>query len=135
MATPTDSNAVLFHLAMHLKEDLEASERLRHQQQELIDRLKTALDTAVSDGTAIHDRLVSTINGTNIITAGLDALYVLLGRLAATTPAVRDERDRIQRIMLRADVGFAIVQGAPFVDLTANEDMTTEEEGSETESE
>lgn len=74
-------------------------------------------------------------DGSNILTNGLDSLYILLGTLGQV-PEVAEHREHIQRIMLRADVGFAMVQGAPFADMTANEDLEeTEPEGSETESE
>jgi len=140
MASPSASNTVLFQMVLQLQSQLKASEDLSNQLRQEKDFLagQLALEQSFSRQLTLRVqdaqwRIRQQFEGANILTVGLDALYILLGRLR-DVPEVAEHRDHIQRIMLRADVGYAIVQGAPFVDMTANEDLDeTETEGEEEE--
>lgn len=77
-------------------------------------------------------RINQMAHGGEILTRANDELYAHI-----LSSGDQDMRHYAQRIMMRADIGFAILQGAPFVDLTTEERMAgaTTPTGSDSETE
>jgi len=67
------------------------------------------------------------------VVRSLDGLYGLIRNVELSTQPIADYRDEVMRIMMRGDVGFAILQGAPFVDLTTDTELDDSETESDTE--
>jgi len=89
----------------------------------------------LQQATANVERLVA---GSEVVLRGLDAIYNYTKDLYMQGRMDQDDWTEIYRFMLRADVGFAIVNGAPFVPQNEREiiDLTAEseiDEGEETE--
>jgi len=87
----------------------------------------------VQEGREVTARNVQLTHGAEIVVRALDSTYELSRRILANNPAGDEERDQLHRIMMRGDIGFAILQGAPFVDLTATEEIDPDETESESE--
>lgn len=121
---PTASNEVLFQMMLFYKEEMEAAQarlelRTRHFQtigRDLIAQRNAARFAAAEaqEQLAIQTQLVANVrHGAQIITRSNDELYAI-----TLWSGSRDAREQAQASMTRADIGFAIVQGAPFIDLT-----------------
>ncbi|AWW06079.1 MAG: hypothetical protein [Cressdnaviricota sp.] len=131
---PAASNAVLFQMLMHYKMHCENLEAENRQQRDILAMLQHEVHVHTQENRELAGRNVQMINGTEIIVRALDQLYELYSRIQREQPRIMDYRDDVHRIMMRGDVGFAILQGAPFVDLTANEDLDPDATESESES-
>lgn len=129
MASPDRSNIALYQMMMHYKEQAEAEQReLEARTAAYIKNYNTLhgrlLHAEQAAGHA-QDELNNAIIRINqmahageILVRANDDLYALI-----TAHGDTEMRHMAQRSMMRADIGFAILQGAPFVDLTAEERM------------
>jgi len=73
--------------------------------------------------------------GGQIVVRALDQLFATYTRMKQDYQLGNEYREEVHRIMMRGDVGFSIIQGAPFIDLTTNEIVDPEETESESEEE
>lgn len=135
---PSTSNTVLLAMIQFLQGEVEAaqrardearhdlweSENIRDSQARVIRSLHRDLATAERDVTRLH-------NGAEVVCRAMDELYRKAQAMRMENRLSEEDWNDYYRAMLRGDVGFAILNGADFVDLTTNENMegeTTEEE-------
>lgn len=105
------------------------------QQRDLIAFMQHEMHLQIQENRELAGRNLQMINGSEIVVRSLDQAYELFHRIQHDIPRVGDYRDELHRLMMRGDVGFAILQGAPFVDLTAGEEVDPEDTESESEPE
>jgi len=141
---PSTSNVVLLSMVTMLQQELDASERratalesLREAQAAVIRSLRA--DIKQREATARSRQA-----GAEVITRGLDAMYNKAKLMYERGEMLQEDWSDYYRFMLRADIGYALLNGAGFIDLTTDENMdesdsegeTTvpEDDGDETES-
>jgi len=107
------------------RNDLWVSENLRDSQARVIRTLHRDMAVAERDITRLH-------NGAEVVCRAMDELYRKAQAMRMENRLSEEDWNDYYRAMLRGDVGFAILNGADFVDLTTNEEMT---EGETTEEE
>lgn len=130
MASPAASNIVLFQMMLHYKAQAEsacrAAEEAQNRLHESASRLhSTRMQLVNAQDHVVHltDRVRSLANGGEILINSIDQFYNWF--LSNQDHIQGEHRDTIQRIMMRGDTGFAIVMGAPLVDLTTDEGIET----------
>lgn len=136
MSTPNPAmnNIAMFQMLMYYKQRTETLETENNHQRDILAMLQHEVHVNHQENRELAGRNVQMINGTEIIVRALDQLYELFSRIQREQPRIMDYRDDVHRIMMRGDVGFAIIQGAPFVDLTAHEEIDPDATESESES-
>lgn len=129
------SNTVLLRMIEFLQQEVSAStERLR-QLESINEAQARVIRTMRDDLAESQDTVHRLVQGSEIVLRGLDVVYNHAKDMFTARRIGAEDWDAIYRGMLRADVGFAILNGAPLVDLTADEETEVEEfdDGAETE--
>lgn len=129
------SNTVLLRMIEFLQQEVSAStERLR-QLESINEAQARVIRTMRDDLAESQDTVHRLVQGSEIVLRGLDVVYNHAKDMFEAQRMTPEDWDSIYRGMLRADVGFAILNGAPLVDLTADEDTEIEDfnDGAETE--
>jgi len=138
---PSTSNVVLLSMVTMLQQELDASERRATALESLREAQAGVIRTMRTDISQYEATAVSRQAGAEVITRGLDAMYNKAKLMYERGDMLQEDWSDFYRSMLRADIGYALLHGAGFVDLTATEDMdesdgeTTvpEDDGEETE--
>jgi len=117
-------------MMLHYKREAEAAqletERATKRMRIMEDSLYATRNELMRERQEANEREVrvqQVIHGGNIIIRNLDDLYGLTVRMIQNGVVDPDAREQVQRVMLRTDVGYSIFMGAPFMDLTANEEL------------
>jgi len=129
----TESNIALFQMMMHYKQVSDHLERENATLRACNSMLVAQNDVHRTENRELAGRNIQLINGSEIVVRSLDGLYGLIRNVELSTQPIADYRDEVMRIMMRGDVGFAILQGAPFVDLTTDTELDDSETESDTE--
>jgi len=129
------SNTVLLRMIEFQQQQIEATAVRMKEIENINDAQARVIRTMREDLAESQDRVHRLIQGSEIIVRGLDAVYNHARDMFTADRMTAIDWEQIYRSMLRADVGFAILHGAPIVDLTADEtEIETEEDsGEETE--
>jgi len=129
------SNTALFSMMLHYKREAEAAQLETERATKRVRTMETALYAARNElmrerqeSNERETRVQQVIHGGNIIIRNLDDLYGITVRMIQNGVIDTDAREQVQRVMLRTDVGYSIFMGAPFLDLTANEELQDDEE-------
>lgn len=130
----------MFHMILWLRSELQAAKENAALSQEIAhDALKRARfyeeHAARYNGQVnlLQARLAETIQGGTMVTHAVETLYRLFNGIDVENDMTNGERSQLERAMLQADMGFAIMNGVPFIDMTAETEL--ESNGEETESE
>lgn len=134
-------NAVLFQMMLYYKEAMEAAEEKLEVKtrgfQAVVDHLVQEINTRDEEISArtqtmleMERRMAQMRHGGEILVRSNDELYAI-----SLWSGSRDARQAAMAAMTRADVGFAILNGAPFVDLTMADLPPTPTDPDETETE
>jgi len=110
-----------------MQQRLTRAENIAAAQQGVIQSLNSDLTVANGD-------IQRLMNGAEIVCRALDEMYHKSRELFINTEMSEQNWNEFYRTMLRGDIGFAILNGANFVDLTADEDIE-DVDGEETETE
>lgn len=129
------SNTVLLRMIEFLQSEIEAAAIRMRQLESINDAQARVIRTMRDDLADSQDHVHRLIQGSEIIVRGLDAVYNHARGMFTEDRMTAIDWDQIYRAMLRADIGFAILNGAPIVDLTAEETEVESqgESGDETE--
>lgn len=129
------SNTVLLRMVEFLQQEVEASTARLRQLESINDAQARVIRTMRDDLADSQDHVHRLIQGSEIIVRGLDTVYHHARGMFTEDRMTAVDWEQIYRAMLRADIGFAILNGAPVVDLTAEEtEVETEvDDGDETE--
>jgi len=129
------SNTVLLRMIEFLQGEVEAAAIRMRQLESINDAQARVIRTMRDDLADSQDHVHRLIQGSEIIVRGLDAVYNHARGMFTEDRMTAIDWEQIYRAMLRADIGFAILNGAPIVDLTAEEtEVETEvDDGDETE--
>lgn len=140
--SPTASNVILFEMLMHYKTESERLTNVVNEQSNSLINMHAvvatknahinALTGAVTNMSLANEGLRE---GGQIVVRALDQLFATYTRMKQDYQLGNEYREEVHRIMMRGDVGFSIIQGAPFIDLTTNEIVDPEETESESEEE
>ena len=128
------SNTVLLRMIEYLQQEVDQSAR-RIQQLESINEAQAAvIRTLRQDLTDSQETVSRLASGSEIVLRGLDVIYNHGREMFEGGRMDSEDWDAIYRGMLRADIGFAILNGAPMVDLTAEDtEVESIDDGEETE--
>ena len=129
------SNTVLLRMVEFLQQEVEASTARLRQLESINEAQARVIRTMPDDLADSQDHVHRLIQGSEIIVRGLDAVYNHARGMFTEDRMTAIDWEQIYRAMLRADIGFAILNGAPIVDLTAEETEVESqgESGDETE--
>jgi len=129
------SNTVLLRMIEFLQSEIEAAAIRMRQLESINDAQARVIRTMRDDLADSQDHVHRLIQGSEIIVRGLDAVYNHARGMFTEDRMTAIDWEQIYRAMLRADIGFAILNGAPIVDLTAEETEVESqgESGDETE--
>jgi len=132
---PSTSVSAIMHMLLFYKsclaeaqKKLDKAEELLASQQQVIHQLSTEQ----SENLSTINRLT---NGAGIVCRATDEMYGRAKDLYIDQKIELGEWNEFYRMMLRADIGFAILNGADFVDLTAETEIDSDETESEGEME
>ena len=128
------SNTVLLRMIEYLQQEVDQSAR-RIQQLESINEAQAAvIRTLRQDLTDSQETVSRLASGSEIVLRGLDVIYNHGREMFEGGRMDSEDWDAIYRGMLRAGIGFAILNGAPMVDLTAEDtEVESIDDGEETE--
>lgn len=137
---PSTSNVVLLSMVTMLQQELDASEK-RATALESLREAQAGVIRVQREEIRQHEATATSRQaGAEVITRGLDAMYNKAKLMYERGEMLQEDWSDYYRFMLRADIGYALLNGAGFVDLTANEDMESdgettvpEDDGDETE--
>lgn len=124
------SNTVLLRMIEYLQGELDAQSVRLQQLERINDAQAGVIRTLRQDLTDSQETTSRIAQGSEIVLRGLDVIYNHTKRMFEEGRMEFADWDEIYRGMLRADIGFAILNGAPYVDLTA-EDTEIESVGEE----
>jgi len=128
---PSTSNVVLLSMVTMLQAEVDAAER-RTRKLESLQEAQCAVIRSLRADLTDRDQTIQRISaGSEVLTRGLDAMYAYAKYMHEDGMMSSEDWNEFYCFMLRADVGFAILNGTNFVDLTADETL----DGDETETE
>jgi len=131
----TASNSLIFQMMLHYKQQLEAAQAEREILTNVLATQQSQIHQLVVD-----NRQLTTANqrGANLVNmkheAGImfgqctDRVAELFGTMRREIPEVMAFHPEMERIILRADFAHHMLHGINFVDLTADDELTEEEE-------
>ena len=123
------SNTVLLRMIEFLQNEVGQSSRRILQLESVNEAQARVIRTMRDDLAESQDRVHHLIQGSEIVLRGLDEIYNYTRGMFEAGRLDINDWDVIYRSMLRADIGFAVLNGAPLVDLTTQEEV----DGAETE--
>lgn len=129
------SNTVLLRMIEYLQSEVDNSARRIQQLESINEAQARVVRTLRQDLTDQQETVSRLASGSEIVLRGLDMIYNHTKDMFEQGRMDSEDWDQVYRGMLRADIGFAILNGAPMVDLTA-EDTEIEsdiDDGEETE--
>ena len=119
---------ILFQMMLHYKaqaEQLAKDNTFLRDTAVYNERQCLILQHRLRDAEARNQQLT---NGGQIVVRALDAMYEVHLQATRDQPQLSTYHEEVHRIMVRGDVGFAIIEGAPFVDLTAETELESDAE-------
>lgn len=129
------SNTVLLRMIEYLQAEVDSSARRIQTLESINEAQASVIRTLRQDLTDQQETVSRLASGSEIVLRGLDIIYNHTKDMFEQGRMDSEDWDHVYRGMLRADIGFAILNGAPMVDLTA-EDTEIEsdiDDGEETE--
>lgn len=126
------SPVVLVHIITMLQQELDASRRQLERAENIAEATQAVLHQTRMD---LRDTVLTVqrlTNGSEIVCRALDEQYQYAKDMFTRGEMGLEHWNEFYRFMLRGDIGFAILNGADFVDLTAPD---TPVDGDETETE
>jgi len=123
---PNTSNVVLLSMITYLQQELNASERLRERAENIASAQQEVVHTLYGDLRAADETMERLSQGTSIVNRAIDQMYDEAKTLYLANKIGPADWDQFYRAMMRADIGYAIIHGVNFVDLTADEQMEPE---------
>lgn len=129
---PNSTNTVLFHLASFLNADNEAwqieneemTTDLANAQHRIHEQILWNRAIVHENGRSV-ERIGQMQQGARIIMEGIDSMYEIFTEMVRQHPCIAHFHDDVQRVVLRAEVGRAIM-AQEVIDLTADSDEETE---------
>jgi len=128
------SNVVHQRMIEFLQAELNEANKKLVYSNHIVEAQQGVIQSLKRDYAMTQDRLHHVMHGAEIVCGANDEMYAKCRELFITNAMHESDWDDFYRIMLRADVGFAILHGADIIDLTADEDVE-EIDGEETETE
>jgi len=128
------SNVVHQRMIEFLQAELNEANKKLVYSNHIVDAQQAVIQSLKRDYAMASDQLHHVSHGAEIISGANDEMYAKCRELFITNMMRETDWNDFYRIMLRADVGFAILHGAEIIDLTADEDVETID-GEETETE
>lgn len=125
------SPIVLARMIEFQQQELNASEVRLDQLESIVEAQARVIRTMRDDLAESQERVHRLMQGSETVLRGLDVVYNHAKDMFIARRMSNEDWEAIFRGMLRADVGFAILNGAQLVDLT--EDTEIEDNGSDTE--
>lgn len=120
---PSTSNVVLLSMITKLQGEIDASEARATQLESLREAQASVIRSLRDDLTASTHTIRRITTGAEVLTRGLDAMYNKAKLMYERMEMNQEDWSDFYRFMLRADLGFALMHGADYVDLTTDEDM------------
>jgi len=125
---PSTSNVVLLRMIEFMQAEVDAARREAERAQNIVHAQQSVIKSLTDDLSTMRDRNTDLTNAGEIISRASDEMYQMSRELYGVAVLNQEQWSWYYRAMLRADVGYAILHGAQFVDLTTEEETEEEEE-------
>jgi len=130
---PSISNVVMMRMIEYLQEELNASQRRAERAENIAEAQQEVIHSLQQD-LRLYQHTTQRLNdGAAIVCRAMDEMYQKSKNMFLGNNMAIDDWNDFYRLMMRGDVGFAILNGADLIDLTADTEL--DQDSDETESE